>query len=830
MSKNYISIKGARVHNLKNIDVKIPRDKFTVITGLSGSGKSSLAFDTIFAEGQRRYMESLSSYARQFLAPIQKPDVDYIEGLSPAIAIDQKSAAQSPRSTVGTMSEIYDYFRLLFTRIGKPYCPNCNTLLNKQQIITKNSPDRIKKGAAKTISENIYFCPKCNIRLNEFNISSFSFNSPNGACPVCQGLGKRKVIEPEMIFPNMRLTLAEGAIRPWSRTTSHASWYQKSLKDLSAKYKFSLNTPVGHLSKTIRQIILYGTGDGFFEGVIPNLERRFAETDSEYIRLEIEKYMVQKICSSCNGERLRKEVLQVKIAGKNIVDLSKMNISEARDLFNGLKNKISELDYKIAQQIIKEVIERLGFLIDVGLAYLTLDRSADTLAGGEAQRIRLATQLGSYLTGVIYILDEPSIGLHERDQEKLIKTLNKLKVLGNTVIVVEHDRQTMLSADHLIDVGPGAGEFGGKIVAQGTPDQVKNNSKSITGQYLKGTKEIELPKTRRGKFNKFLTVKGASEFNLKNIDVKIPANSFTCVTGVSGSGKSTLIVDILAKALVKKIHHAKQEPGAHKAIIGANLFNKVIDIDQSPIGRTPRSNPATYTNIFSPIREIYTNLPEAKKRHYNSGHFSFNVKGGRCETCRGEGMIKFEMHFLPDVYVTCETCNGRRYNKEVLDILYKGKNISDVLEMTVDEALDFFKDVSILKTKLSVLSSVGLGYMKLGQSATTLSGGEAQRVKLAAELARQDTGKTLYILDEPTTGLHFEDIKKLLGVLQALVDKGNTVLVIEHNLDVIKCADWVIDLGPEGGAGGGEIVAQGAPEVIAKNNRSHTGAYLKKLL
>lgn len=830
MSKNYILVKGARANNLKNIDVKIPRDKFTVITGISGSGKSSLAFDTIYAEGQRRYVESLSNYARQFLSPIQKPDVDHIEGLSPAIAIDQKSAAHSPRSTVGTMSEIYDYFRLLFTRIGQPHCPKCNIALTKQEIIIRNSPDRIKKGAAKTISQNVYFCPKCDIKLNELSLSSFSFNSPKGACSTCQGLGKRWVIDPDLVFPNMRLTLAEGAIRPWSRITSHSNWYQKSLKDLSIKFKFSLNTPVGKLSKKIREVILFGTNDGFFEGVIPNLERRYKESDSDYIHSEIEKYMVERICPSCNGQRLRQEILAVRIADKNIVQFSLMTIEKAYHFFDNLKKNISAKNYQITEQIIKEVKKRLEFLTEVGLLYLTLDRSADSLAGGEAQRIRLATQMGSYLTGVIYILDEPSIGLHSRDQAKLIRTLYKLRDLDNTVIVVEHDKETILSADYVIDVGPGAGDFGGKIVAAGTPKDIITNSRSLTGRYLSGKKAIAIPKKRRNGSRKFLTIKGASEFNLKNIDAKIPINNFTCVTGVSGSGKSTLIIDILAKALAKKFHRAQSEPGKHKAIIGSHLLNKVIDIDQQPIGRTPRSNPATYTGLFAPIREIFAATPEAQKRQYNSGHFSFNVKGGRCEACKGEGVIKFEMHFLPDVYVTCETCNGRRYNKEVLDILYRGKNISDVLEMTIDEALEFFQDVSILKNKLFVLSAVGLGYMKLGQSATTLSGGEAQRVKLATELARQDTGKTLYILDEPTTGLHFEDINRLLGVLQALVDKGNTVLVIEHNLDVIKCADWVIDLGPEGGDQGGKIVVEGTPEKVAQCAKSYTGQYLKKVL
>lgn len=832
---NKIFIKGAREHNLKNIDIEIPRNKLTVITGISGSGKSSLAFDTIYAEGQRRYVESLSSYARQFLGNLEKPDVDYIEGLSPAVSIDQKTAGISPRSTVGTMSEVYDYFRLLFARIGHPYCPDCKKELVKQEIRTK------KHGNSKNLKQiflSQYLCEKCQKTYSEINMSSFSFNSPKGACTVCQGLGRKKEIDPELTFPNLRLTLSEGAVRPWSRMTSQLNSQLHILSNLAKKYHFSLNTPVGHLSKKIREILLYGDGvplagepalpAGRFEGIIPNLERRYKETDSDYIRNEIEKYMVEKICPACQGQRLRPEILNVFIDGKNIVDVVSFNIEYALKFFKELDKKITSIELKIVGQIIKEVKERLKFLIEVGLGYLTLDRGADTLAGGEAQRIRLATQLGSYLTGIVYILDEPTIGLHERDQERLLKTLFSLRDLNNTVIIVEHDRSTILAADYVIDMGPGAGEFGGEIVAEGTPENIKK-SNSLTAKYLSLRKKIVMPKKRR-QANKFLIIKKAEEFNLKKVDAKIPLNTFTVITGVSGSGKSTLILDILAKSLAQKFHHAKAEPGKHSAIIGSQYLDKVISIDQLPIGRTPRSNPATYTSIFTPIRELFAEAEEAKKRHYSSGHFSFNVKGGRCETCKGDGMIKFEMHFLPDVYVTCEICGGKRYNQEVLEVLYNGKNIANILEMTVEEAYKFFSNIPILKHKLSILKSVGLGYMHLGQSATTLSGGEAQRVKLSTELARQDTGKTLYILDEPTTGLHFEDINRLLGVLQALVDKGNTVLVIEHNMDVIKCADHIIDLGPEGGDKGGEIVAQGTPEEVVKVKQSYTGKYLKEEL
>lgn len=829
-----IKVVGARVHNLKNITVAIPKNKLTVITGISGSGKSSLAFDTIYAEGQRRYVESLSNYAKQFMGSLERPDVDYIEGLSPAISIDQKTAGISPRSTVGTMSEIYDYLRLLFARIGIAHCLKCGGVLQKKEIIFKNSKEKIIQGSPKKLSQKIYFCTNCDYSMPELNISSFSFNNPQGACPGCHGLGERLEIEPDLVLPNPRLTLAEGAIRPWSRITTHNNLYNKALAGLAEKQKFSLDVVISQLPKRICQIILYGSGNmqesNYFEGVIPNMQRRYKETDSDYVRAEIEKYMVKKICPICQGKRLRPEVLNITIEAKNIIDITALSIDKVSRFFNTLGSKLSPFELEVTNTIIKDISKRLHYIREVGLSYLTLDRSAETLAGGEAQRIRLATQLSSDLTGIIYILDEPSIGLHERDQQKLLKTLFQLRDLGNTVIVVEHDQMTMQNADYLIDMGPGAGEYGGEIVAKGTISQIKENKKSLTSGYLTGKNKIAIPTKRRKGSNKFLIIKGASEHNLKNIDVKIPLNTLTCFSGVSGSGKSSLVADILAKALAMKFHHAKTLPGQHNSIIGSQFLDKVINIDQSAIGRTPRSNPATYTGIFTPIREIFAQTPEAEQRNYSSGHFSFNVPGGRCETCKGDGVIKFEMHFLPDVYVTCQTCGGNRYNKEVLDIYYKGKNIADILEMNIEEALAFFQDIAILKHKLSVLKAVGLGYIKLGQSATTLSGGEAQRVKLATELARQDTGKTLYILDEPTTGLHFQDIDRLLKVLQALVDKGNTVLVIEHNMDVIKCADYVIDLGPEGGELGGKIVAHGTPEEIIKVKNSYTGQFLSRFL
>ena len=937
-----IKIEGAREHNLKNINLEIPRNKLVVITGLSGSGKSSLAFDTIYAEGQRRYVESLSSYARQFLGVMQKPEVDYIEGLSPAISIDQKSASRNPRSTVGTITEIYDYLRLLFARVGIPHCPSCGKPVSRQSAseiteqIIKLSKDtrRIailsplvadKKGEHKQILEQIkkagyvrlrldgtimdleeaerieldkqkkhtievvvdrliiekgeidesnrkrlfdsiekalemsggqltvynfetdknkfysenFACAKCGISMPELAPRSFSFNSPHGACGHCQGLGTRREIDPKLVLPNPKLSILEGAIRPWIRSTSNSTWYFRIMEAAAEKHKVDLNKPIKMLNKEDLKVILYGTGDeeynvrGYvtkYEGVIPNLMRRYKESDSDYVKREIEKYMIVKTCPSCGGARLRLEVLGVLVGGKNIVEVSQMTIENSFDFFQKLEKSLTENELNIARQVIKEITQRLQFLIDVGLPYLTIDRNAATLAGGEAQRIRLATQIGSGLMGVLYILDEPSIGLHQRDNGRLLKTLKNLRDLGNTVIIVEHDQETMEESDYLIDIGPGAGEHGGKVVCQGTYEEVKKAENSITADYLSGRRKIEIPKIRRSGSGDRLEIIGATENNLKNIDVKIPLNTFACVTGVSGSGKSTLINEILAKDLSHRFHRSQDLPGAHKEIKGYESLNKVIDIDQSPIGKSPRSNPATYTGSFTSIRELFAATSEARMRGYRPGRFSFNVKGGRCEKCRGDGVIKIEMHFLPDVYITCEECKGKRYNKEALEIHYKGKTIADVLDMTVETAAEFFKNIPFIAQKMQVLNEVGLGYIKLGQPATTLSGGEAQRIKLATELARRGTGKTLYILDEPTTGLHFEDIKRLLAVLNALVDKGNTVLVIEHNLDVIKCADYLIDMGPEGGDKGGTVIAKGTPEQIAKSEKSHTGGYLKKIL
>jgi excinuclease ABC subunit A len=934
--RDKIVIHGARAHNLKNVTVTIPRDELVVITGLSGSGKSSLAFDTLYMEGQRRYVESLSSYARQFLGNLEKPEVDWIENLSPSISIDQRSATQNPRSTVGTITEIYDYLRLLFSRIGHPHCPECSKELVRQQPIEiANSIQKdfqmadgkanllifapvVKRQAGEhkyilnklraqkitqvriddimmdlmeallltleksqlhsieavtgqiapgetfdqskfekmiektlemgegqiivrdTISEiekkysKHFTCATCGTILEELQPRIFSFNSPYGACPACQGLGVKMEIDPKLVIPNERLTLAEGAIRPWARITSRANWHTKALQELSTKYKFSLDDAVEELPKKTVNIILYGDikAGGDFEGVIPNFEARYNETDSDYLKKEIEKYMVEKICPSCKGQRLRAEVLNITVDKKNIVDVTSMNIEELLSYFKELSENKTLKDYEqiIAGQIVKEVRERLQYLCDVGLGYLTLDRNASTLAGGESQRIRLATQLGTGLMGVVYVLDEPSIGLHPRDHDKMLKTLNTLKELGNTVVVVEHDQATIEAADWIIDMGPGAGDHGGLVCAEGTLQDIKDNPNSPTGLYLSGKKKITMPKKRRPQTNEQLVIKGAAEFNLKNVEVAIPLNNFVCVTGVSGSGKSTLILDILATSLSHQLHNAKAEPGKHKSISGVKYLDKVISIDQSPIGRTPRSNTATYTNLFMPIRELYANTPESITRKYDAAKFSFNLRGGRCETCRGDGALKIEMHFLPDVYMPCPDCKGKRYNSEILEITWRDKTIADVLAMSVEEALTFFAGETEIENKLKVLEAVGLGYMHLGQPATLLSGGEAQRIKLATELSRHDTGKTLYILDEPTTGLHFEDINRLLAVLQALVDKGNTVVVIEHNLDVMKSADWIIDMGPEGGDKGGQLVGAGTPEQIAKIKESYTGKYLKEVL
>lgn len=931
-----IIVRGAREHNLKNIDVTIPRDKLVVVTGLSGSGKSSLVFDTIYAEGQRRYVESLSSYARQFLGLMEKPDVDQIEGLSPAISIDQKSGTRNPRSTVGTVTEVYDYLRLLFARIGHPHCPLCGREIARQttpqivdQILELPTKTKImvlapiiksKKGVHKYVFEGLkkagysrvrvdgkiydieeeltldknkkhdidavadrliinpdtrkrltesveqalnlgeglvyvlevdkkkenifsqnFACANCGINLPELSPRSFSFNSPYGACPACTGLGTKLEIDPELVVPNPRLTIAEGAIRPWARTTARMGWYTQVLSAVGQKYGFSVNEPYQELSKKAKDIIMYGTGDEIikvqvgsrqyestYEGVVANLERRYHETDSDYVRKEIEKYMTERQCQVCKGTRLKPEFVAVEVAKKSIVDFVNMSIEGCKEAFDALE--LPEKERQIARQILKEIRERLGFLLNVGLNYLTLDRTASTLSGGEAQRIRLATQIGSSLMGVLYILDEPSIGLHQRDNIRLINTLKKLRDLGNTVIVVEHDAETMESADWILDIGPGAGEHGGEIISVGTPEEIKKDKKSITGEYLAGKKVVTCPMKRRQGTGENIEIVGAAENNLKNINVKIPLGKMLVVTGVSGSGKSSLVNDTLARKLSAVYHRAQTFPGKHKEVRGLKNLDKVIDIDQSPIGRTPRSNPATYTGVFTDIRDLFAATPEAKMRGYKAGRFSFNVKGGRCEACRGEGILKIEMHFLPDVYVTCEDCKGKRYNKEALEIHYKGKNIADVLSMTVEEALEFFGNIPHVKTKLSTLFEVGLGYIRLGQPATTLSGGEAQRVKLATELSRKATGKTLYILDEPTTGLHFDDVSRLMAVLNALVDLGNTVLIVEHNLDVIKCADWVIDLGPEGGDEGGYLVAAGTPEQVSKTPKSYTGQYLKKVL
>jgi excinuclease ABC subunit A len=932
-----IIVKGAREHNLKNIDVELPRDKLIVITGLSGSGKSSLAFDTIYAEGQRRYVESLSSYARQFLGLMEKPDVDQIEGLSPAISIDQKSTSRNPRSTVATVTEIYDYLRLLFARIGIPHCPICGKPVTRQtatniveQIAMLEKDARLmilapvvtdKKGAFEHVPEQymragfararvdgvvyaldefpildknykhtievvidrlinneesrsrlaqsveqalevaegkvrvvdadskedfqyslMYACvDHPDIAIPELEPRTFSFNSPHGACPVCTGLGSRLEVDPELVIPNGRLTIAEGAIRPYNRVNSDA-WYMKKLQAVADKYNFSLHVPTGQLKQADLDRIMYGTGkdtyrinlgggrtfETTYEGVIPNLERRHKETESEFMRTDIERFMQEKPCYACKGLRLKPEVLAITVASQSIMDICKLPIDEAVLFFDKLK--LSDKEQFIAHQVLKEVKARLGFLQDVGLNYLTLLRGATTLSGGEAQRIRLATQIGSGLQGVLYVLDEPSIGLHQRDNNRLIRTLKHLRDLGNTVIVVEHDEDTIRTADYLLDIGPGAGVHGGHVVAAGVPEAVAQNTESITGQYLSGTKCIAVPKKRRKGNGKSLVIRGARENNLRGIDVSIPLGELVVVSGVSGSGKSSLINDILAKELQARLHRANTVPGRHDDIEGIDQLDKAIVIDQSPIGRTPRSNPATYTGLFTPIRELFAGTPEAKLRGYSPGRFSFNVRGGRCENCAGDGIIKIEMHFLPDVYVPCEVCHGKRYNREALEIHYKDKTISDILAMTCEQALVFFENIPAVARKLQTLVDVGLGYITLGQSATTLSGGEAQRIKLATELSRRPTGRTLYILDEPTTGLHIDDVNRLLKVLGALVDTGNSMVVIEHNLDVVKSADWVIDMGPEGGAQGGAVVATGTPEQIAQAKDSYTGQYLRRML
>ncbi|HMS23831.1 MAG TPA: excinuclease ABC subunit UvrA [Candidatus Saccharibacteria bacterium] len=933
----YIEVKGAREHNLKNISVTIPREKLVVITGLSGSGKSSLAFDTIYAEGQRRYVESLSSYARQFLGLMEKPDVDQIDGLSPAISIDQKSTSRNPRSTVATVTEIFDYLRLLYARIGVPHCPVCNKSVTRQtaqgvvdQVINQTLDKRIiilspvvidKKGAFEHIPEQymrggfarvrvdgvvyaldefpdldkakkhnievvvdritnnkdnsgrlvqsveqaldlsdgrltvydaddktdysyslMYACiDHPEVSIPELEPRTFSFNSPFGACPVCTGLGTRMEVDPELVIPNGRLTISEGAIRPYNRVSTDA-WYMKKMQAVADDNNFSLQVPTSELSKKNLDLLLYGTGEKkytvplgsgrsfetTYEGVIPNLERRHKETESDFMRRDIERFMQERPCHACAGKRLKPEVLAITVNDTSIIDVCEHSIDDSVEFFDSLV--LDEKEQLIAKQILKEIKARLKFLQDVGLNYLTLARSATTLSGGEAQRIRLATQIGSGLMGVLYVLDEPSIGLHQRDNNRLITTLKTLRDLGNSVIVVEHDEETIKTADYLLDIGPGAGIHGGHVVAEGTPDDVSKVKNSITGQYLRGEKTVNAPKKRRTGNGNFISVIGAKEHNLQNIDAVIPLGKMVVVSGVSGSGKSSLINDILAKELSARLHRANTVPGKHEDITGIEHLDKAIIIDQSPIGRTPRSNPATYTGLFTPIRELFASVPEAKVRGYNPGRFSFNVKGGRCENCSGDGIIKIEMHFLPDVYVACEICHGKRYNKEALEIHYKGKTVSDVLEMTCETALEFFANIPSIARKLQTLVDVGLGYIALGQPATTLSGGEAQRVKLATELSKRPTGRTLYILDEPTTGLHMDDVKKLLQVLHALVDTGNSMIIIEHNLDVIKSADHIIDMGPEGGSGGGYIVAEGTPEQVSKNNKSYTGGYLKKML
>jgi excinuclease ABC subunit A len=959
---DHISVRGAREHNLKNIDVDIPRNKLVVLTGLSGSGKSSLAFDTIFAEGQRRYVESLSAYARQFLGQMEKPDIDHIDGLSPAISIDQKGTSRNPRSTVGTVTEIFDYMRLLYARIGHPHCPNCGRPITRQSVqqmadqilelpdrtrimvlgpvirdrkgehagvldeirrqgfvrvridgqihemdesislaktkkhtievivdrlVIHNDeetaaadmhPDRVRlidslevalrmsngiaivqivDGEELTFSEQ-FACAHCGLSFGELEPRNFSFNAPQGACPTCSGIGTTMEFDPDLILPNKNLSIAQGAIVPFMRSgMESAKWFAALFEAVAEKYQFSLHDPIRLLSPEAIAVLLHGSNgqtvratyasksgrkrsyDVVWEGVIPNMKRRYGQTDSENVREDIERFMSRRECPTCHGARLKPEILAVTVHGKNIVEVSRLPIRQAQAFFGELnvepaidpdRAMLTNREFLIARQVLKEINERLGFLVDVGLDYLTLERSANTLSGGEAQRIRLATQIGSSLMGVLYILDEPSIGLHQRDNARLIRTLERLRDIGNTLIVVEHDEDTMRAADWIIDIGPGAGEHGGHLVAEGPMPVIAQTEGSITGEFLSGRRSIPIPERRRPGNGKVLRLHGAKENNLKDVTVNFPLGTFICVTGVSGSGKSSLITDTLYRRLSQELHGARTKPGRHDGMEGIQHLDKVIEIDQGPIGRTPRSNPATYTGLFTPVRELYASLPEAKARGYQAGRFSFNVKGGRCEACKGEGIIQIEMNFLPDVFVPCEVCHGSRYNREALEILYKGKSISDVLNMTVEEANEFFENVPSIKNKLQTLFDVGLGYIKLGQPATQLSGGEAQRIKLSGELSRRATGRTMYILDEPTTGLHFADIERLLAVLQRLADGGNTVLVIEHNLDVIKSADWIIDLGPEGGSGGGLVIAEGTPEQVIEIEHSFTGQYLRHML